>query len=89
MDVEVLSVLGILFVVQSSIQPSSYLSEKTHEFLDRMRKEIHELSDAEFDAYKESVLSKLKEKDYNIVQESGRYWGEIAKHTFLFQRSKH
>ena len=81
------NILGFLFIVQSSIQSPNYLSEKVIEFLDRMRKEVHAMSDTDFLQYRDSVLSRLKERDYNLRQESNRYWSEISKHTYLFDRS--
>lgn len=80
-------VLGMLFIVQSAVQPPNYLSEKILEFLDGMKKEITTLSDEDFNSYRESILTRLREKDYNVAQEAGRYWSEIAKHAYFFNRS--
>ena len=74
--------------VQSAVQPPHYLSGRIYKFLEKMRGDIAKITDEEFKTFQESVTVQLKEKDYSQGDELYRYWDEIDRHSFLFNRSK-
>ena len=85
---ETRGVLGYNILVQSSKKGPHYLSQRILNFVDGMRDKIKSMSSEEFAQYVESVRVKIAQQDLSIQEESTRYWKEITKHSFLFDRKE-
>lgn len=44
------------------------------------------MTDEELEVQKQAVITKLAEKDINLGQENGRFFGEISSHEYNFDR---
>jgi insulysin len=82
--VETRGVLGAQFIVQSDKRSCEYLVQQENNFLVNMREEMKNLSDEEFETNRGAILTKIQEKDVNLLQVASRMWGEIASHSYRF-----
>ena len=62
------------------------LFEKKTKNLEIAKDNILGFDDHNFNTYKQSVLVKIKEKDVNVFQVGSRFWDEIVKHYFQFDK---
>lgn len=53
-----------------------------------LKEKIANLDEATFNEYKASLESTKKQKDKNLAAEATRFWGEIVKHSYEFQRKE-
>mmetsp|Transcript_24151 Transcript_24151/g.37094 ORF Transcript_24151/g.37094 Transcript_24151/m.37094 type:complete len:278 (-) Transcript_24151:15-848(-) len=81
-------VLGTQFMVQSAKRSCEFMVDCVNQFLVEIREHVKNLSDEEFDIQKQAVMVKLSEKDFNLQQESTRFWGEICTHKYNFDRQQ-
>ena len=82
-------VLGLSILVQSAIKTSHEIISYVDIFLKEILPEkLSQLDEAGFDSFKQSLKSSKEEKDKNLLSEAGRFWSEIAKHTYLFNRQE-
>ena len=44
------------------------------------------MSEEDFDEQRESVLITYEEKDKNLKEQFDRYWAELVKHKYIFDR---
>jgi secreted Zn-dependent insulinase-like peptidase len=68
---------GVLFIVQSPVAGPEQLVEKTEAFLASFRDTLATMSDADFDANKQGLITRLLERDQNLAQRRGRYWNDL------------
>jgi secreted Zn-dependent insulinase-like peptidase len=68
---------GISFIVQSPVAGPEQLVEKTEAFLTSFRDTLATMSDADFDANKQGLITRLLERDQNLAQRRGRYWNDL------------
>lgn len=67
---------GYRVLVQSERTPE-YLEARVESFLSGMKKRIREMSDAEFEKHKRSLVIKRLEKLRDLDQETSRHWNQI------------
>jgi secreted Zn-dependent insulinase-like peptidase len=53
-----------------------------------MKEKITGLTEATFNEYKNSLESTKRQKDKNLSSEASRFWGEIVKHSYEFERKE-
>ncbi len=68
---------GVAFVIQSPVAGPGKLLSATETFLTRYRATLAAMSADELDAYKQGLISRLREKDKNLVDRSQRYWSDL------------
>lgn len=68
---------GIAFTVQSPVAGPDALLGATEKFLADYRENIATMTPEEFEAHKQSLVSKLMEKDKNLAQRGARYWSDL------------
>ncbi|KAM3142497.1 hypothetical protein pb186bvf_005399 [Paramecium bursaria] len=84
---DIRGVQGLSFLIQSNSKSPNYVQQRIKLFLhEQMFNTIKELTEEQFQEYKESVRVELIEKDYSLNKESGRFWLELQKHQGLFNR---
>ena len=73
-------------MVQSPTRSCEYITHSINQFLLNMRVKVQNLSDEDFHTQRDSVLTKLQEKDLNLNQQHSRNFTEIASHKYNFER---
>lgn len=81
-------VCSLQFAVQSERKDPQYLATRVWNFIEEFEKKLMALNILEFEKFKASILVKIREKDLNIFQEGSRYWDEIVKHRYDFNRKE-
>lgn len=78
---------GFRFLIQSERTPQ-YLDTRIEAFLTRFSETLAEMSDADFEGHKRSVIVKRLEKLKNLNQESSRHWQQICNEFYDFEQGK-
>ncbi len=68
---------GIIFVVQSPVAGPNKVLDASQAFLTHYRGALAAMSAEEFDAYKQGLIGRLREKDKNLFDRSLRYWSDL------------
>ncbi len=68
---------GIAFVVQSPVAGAGKVLDVSQTFLTQYRRTLAEMSADEFTAYKQGLISRLRERDKNLVDRSLRFWSDL------------
>jgi insulysin len=79
--------IGYRFIIQSE-KPPEYLEGRIDSFLSGFAKTLSEMSEAEFEGHKRSLITKRLEKLKNLDQESNRLWSHIDGEYFDFELGK-
>jgi insulysin len=79
--------IGFRFIIQSEKTPQ-YLESRIDSFLSTWAETLEQMSDAEFEGHKRSLITKRLEKLKNLDQESGRLWSYIDSEYLDFELSK-
>jgi insulysin len=79
--------IGFRFIIQSEKTPQ-YLESRIDNFLTSWAKTLENMSDAEFEGHKRSLITKRLEKLKNLDQESGRLWSYIDSEYLDFELGK-
>ena len=77
---------GIGFLVQSTVQPAAYLSERILDNLDRVRANLTHISQDEFKVKVQATKTRLAVKDTKLEQQNARFWTEIITQRSIFDR---
>lgn len=75
---------GIGFIVQSNEADAPFLKERFEAFYPTAREKIAQLSDEEFDRYKQGLLSELLQSPQTISEEMTRYLNDFSQNEFDF-----
>ena len=57
-------------------------------FLVQQREAVGKISEEDFKVQVSAVSVRVGEKDYNLVKDCARLWGEIATHKYMFDRQE-
>ncbi|KAI8388880.1 Metalloenzyme, LuxS/M16 peptidase-like protein [Radiomyces spectabilis] len=77
--------MGMRFIIQSE-RNTVYLENRIEEFLVKLRKLIENMTDTEYQAQVQSLISKKLEKDKNLGQEGSKYWTHIHSGYYEFDQ---
>ncbi|KAI3336404.1 peptidase M16 inactive domain-containing protein [Xylariaceae sp. AK1471] len=78
---------GFRFIIQSE-RTSEYLESRIDSFLQAQATAIREMTDANFESHKRSVVVKRLEKLKNLDQETGRHWAQISNEYYDFDAAQ-
>ena len=53
-----------------------------------MKEEIEKLTEETFQEFKKGIESTKRQKDKNLTVEANRFWEEIVKHCYEFERKE-
>lgn len=53
----------------------------------KLKETFETLSNEEFEKYRDSLRTSILEKDSNLTEEGFRFWTEIERHQYIFDRS--
>lgn len=76
---------GIGFIVQSNEKDIAYLNERFNAFYPLAREKIAALTEAEFDRYKQGLLSELLQAPQTLAGEMARYLNDFSSDQFDFK----
>lgn len=68
---------GLMLYVQSPNTNPALLQLYSNRFLNRFAQELSSMSDEQFTAHKEGLMSRLTEPEKNLYELSSRYWSNI------------
>lgn len=75
---------GISFIVQSPIAGPAELKQRTVAFMNREARRLTDMSEEEFGANKGGLIARLLQRDKNLQQRAGRYWGDLDQGIISF-----
>ena len=79
------TVAGMIFYVQSTKKKPDEIKEKINKFFcDYDLNDNDNFSDEDFESYKNSVITFLEEKDYNLLSEFNRNIAQIISGNYIF-----
>lgn len=68
---------GMVFAVQSPVAGADAVLKASESFLSHYRRALVAMSPDEFNAYKQGLTTRLREKDKNLAERSQRYWSDL------------
>ncbi|KAI9266092.1 Metalloenzyme, LuxS/M16 peptidase-like protein [Sporodiniella umbellata] len=77
--------MGLRFILQSE-RDTIYLEHRIEAFLEKLLTLVETMTQEEYNAQVQSVINKKLEKDKNLGQEGGRYWGHIHSGYYEFDQ---
>ena len=81
-----LDVPGLALVIQSPSNPPETLHRHVDSFLDRAAAALRDMPPAVFERHRAAVESALTEAETRLDQRTERYWGEIDRESYGFDR---
>lgn len=75
---------GLAFIVQSPTAPSEVLFKESQEFLNNYAQEIRSMSDEDFTAHQQGLITNLLKKPLNLQEKTNRFWSEIDRENDQF-----
>ncbi len=75
---------GLAFIVQSPTAPSDVLFKESQEFLNNYAQEIRSMSDEDFTAHQQGLITNLLKKPLNLQEKTNRFWSEIDRENDQF-----
>ena len=75
---------AMVFLVQSPVADTRHLQMATNQFIATRRIELDEMTDAEFDGFKQGLLTSLLERDKNLSERASRYGSDLAENNLAF-----
>ncbi|KAI1854932.1 hypothetical protein JX265_002571 [Neoarthrinium moseri] len=78
---------GFRFIIQSE-RTSEYLESRIDSFLTQQLETLSNMTDADFESHKRSVIVKRLEKLKNLDQETGRHWAQVSSEYYDFEASQ-
>ncbi|KAI1096322.1 ubiquitin carboxyl-terminal hydrolase-like protein [Rostrohypoxylon terebratum] len=78
---------GFRFIIQSE-RTSEYLESRIDSFLATQTTSLENMSDADFESHKRSVIIKRLEKLKNLDQETGRHWAQVNNEYYDFEAAQ-
>ncbi|CAJ2509957.1 Uu.00g058570.m01.CDS01 [Anthostomella pinea] len=78
---------GFRFIIQSE-KTSEYLESRIDSFLAVYATSMEDMSDADFESHKRSVIVKRLEKLKNLDQETGRHWSQVSNEYYDFEAAQ-
>ncbi|KAI8982604.1 Metalloenzyme, LuxS/M16 peptidase-like protein [Pilobolus umbonatus] len=77
--------MGLRFIIQSE-RDTVYLENRIEEFLIKLRSIVEKMTEEEYNAQLQSLITKKMEKDKNLGQEGGKYWTHIYSGYYEFDQ---
>ena len=81
-------ILGGSITVHSPKKDAEFLIHRINVFLDEQKNRIYDLTDEEFDKYRNSVITSVQVKDISLFEEAQRLWNEVYSMWYIFERQK-
>eukprot|EP00291_Cryptomonas_curvata_P005896 CAMPEP_0172199716 /NCGR_PEP_ID=MMETSP1050-20130122/28854_1 /TAXON_ID=233186 /ORGANISM="Cryptomonas curvata, Strain CCAP979/52" /LENGTH=1032 /DNA_ID=CAMNT_0012876793 /DNA_START=103 /DNA_END=3197 /DNA_ORIENTATION=- len=82
------AVNGFSVLIQSSFKDPRELDRSARSFVDGFVRNMSTMPEQMFEAHKQALLARIREKDTTMSDETGRLWGEIVKRRFAWDRQQ-
>lgn len=78
---------GLAFIVQSPVASAAELERATQAFVTEQADAVHAMSEEAFAGYKQGLISRLTERDRNVVERGRRLWTNLDLGVTTFDMS--
>jgi len=75
---------GLVFVVQSPTASPSAIESHINRFIREFSDRLTDMTDDEYHAQQQGLLSRILEREHDLNARSGRYWNELDNEEFEF-----
>ncbi|MGR6873019.1 insulinase family protein [Pseudomonas sp. HK3] len=75
---------GLAFIVQSPSANSTTLFTESQQFLQNYVDDIRNMTDEDFAAHQQGLITNLTKKPLNLQEKSNKFWGEIDRDNYEF-----
>ncbi|HEQ1858025.1 TPA: pitrilysin [Providencia alcalifaciens] len=75
---------GIGFLLQSNVKTPDYLNTRYQDFYQVTLDKLKKLPSAEFEQYKQSIITEMKQPPQTFYEEVGRYGSDFSRNIFSF-----
>lgn len=75
---------GIGFLLQSNVKTPDYLNTRYQEFYSTALDKLKKLPAQEFEQYKQSIITEMKQPPQTFYEEVGRYSSDFSRNIFTF-----
>ncbi|MEY0302086.1 pitrilysin [Providencia manganoxydans] len=75
---------GVGFLLQSNAKTPDYLNTRYQEFYSTALEKLKKLPAQEFDQYKQSIITEMKQPPQTFYEEVGRYSSDFSRNIFTF-----
>lgn len=75
---------GLVFVVQSPVADPQQLEQAYQHFLDQATQRLQQLSEADLERFRQSLISRINQKDKSISERASRLWRELDRGNLAF-----
>jgi len=82
-------ILGFRVLVESAFHPPHFVSSRMATFLKAWPQALENISDAEYEKTRQSVVDDILAEDINLRDESQRHWAHIVNQKYQFHRGRH
>ena len=72
-------ILSLTLTVQSAVVDGAELTRRVEAFVENSVKDLVDISDEEFESYKEGIAVRKLEPDQRLTDQAGRFWAEIME----------
>ncbi|RWS06152.1 insulin-degrading enzyme-like protein, partial [Dinothrombium tinctorium] len=79
------SVQGLRFLIQSN-RSSAYLEDRIESFINWCVEHLSNMSDDEFENYRQGLLIKLRDKPKRLLERASEYYTELGNKQYCFDR---
>ena len=76
---------GFFFLIQSNVQDPVYLQKRIEAFLKKGESALQEITQKEFDEYREALIARRMEQPKNLQEQTQRYWHNISSRNYDFE----
>ncbi|PVZ85330.1 pitrilysin [Serratia sp. S1B] len=75
---------GVGFLLQSNNQQPAYLYQRYQDFYPKAEKRLREMQSADFEQYKQAMISQLEQRPQTLGEEAGRFSNDFDRGNFAF-----
>ena len=80
------TMLGGAITIHSPKKDPEFLTHRINTFLDTQKERVNNLSDEEFEKFRDSALAKKTVKDVSLAEAANRAWNEVYDQLYKFDR---
>ncbi|BEL81810.1 protease III [Serratia marcescens] len=75
---------GVGFLLQSNSKQPAYLYQRYQDFYPKTEKRLREMSEADFEQYKQALINELKQRPQTLSEEASRFANDFDRGNFAF-----
>lgn len=75
---------GVGFLLQSNSKQPAYLYQRYQDFYPKTEKRLRDMSEADFEQYKQALINELKQRPQTLSEEASRFANDFDRGNFAF-----